>query len=226
MVLGIFLSLLYSMESGEVSLECCQRHIGDLSETGVRLSAAFTALSSIIRPPKVKKGKKKKKKKQQQQQQRRARDKEQQQQQQQQEEHRAAATNGAAAAASHGAAAAGGEGLAPRPSPMPPLLDLERAETMDDPFAGLQDARTGGWMPWWAAEYWLAAACQLGHRHPARPTCANVAFLCGCRPSVPHLSANFHLQLPGMCLERGRGWWRCRPASCGRRSSWRGACHK
>lgn len=53
--LGIFLGLLHSLQSGEISLECCQRHIGDLSETGVRLSAAFTALSSLIRPPKGKK---------------------------------------------------------------------------------------------------------------------------------------------------------------------------
>lgn len=35
----------------------CQRHIGDLSECGVRLSAAFTALSTLIRPPKSKKKK-------------------------------------------------------------------------------------------------------------------------------------------------------------------------
>ena len=35
--------------------QVCQRHIGDLSECGVRLSAAFTALSTLIRPPKSKK---------------------------------------------------------------------------------------------------------------------------------------------------------------------------
>lgn len=34
----------------------CQRHIGDLSEVGVRLSAAFTALSGLIRKPKGPKG--------------------------------------------------------------------------------------------------------------------------------------------------------------------------
>lgn len=39
------------------TLQVCQRHIGDLSECGVRLSAAFTALSTLIRPPKSKKKK-------------------------------------------------------------------------------------------------------------------------------------------------------------------------
>lgn len=63
MVLGVFLALLHSLQSGETSLECCQRHIGDLSEAGVRVSAAFTALSYLIRPPKAKGGKKQKKKK-------------------------------------------------------------------------------------------------------------------------------------------------------------------
>lgn len=42
------------LQSGETSLEVCQRHIGDLSEAGVRLSAAFTALSTLVRPPKQK----------------------------------------------------------------------------------------------------------------------------------------------------------------------------
>jgi hypothetical protein len=42
-------------QCGDITLELTSRHIGNLSEAGVRLSAGFTALSSLIRPPKAKK---------------------------------------------------------------------------------------------------------------------------------------------------------------------------
>ena len=57
--MGIFYTLINAMQCGDVSLATAQRHIGNLSEAGVRLSAGFTALGSMIRPPKAKKGAKK-----------------------------------------------------------------------------------------------------------------------------------------------------------------------
>lgn len=57
--MGIFYTLINAMQCGDVSLATAQHHIGNLSEAGVRLSAGFTALGSMIRPPKAKKGAKK-----------------------------------------------------------------------------------------------------------------------------------------------------------------------
>lgn len=51
---GLCYTLLNAMQCGDITLEVAHRHVGHLSEAGVRLTAAFTALGSLIRPPKHK----------------------------------------------------------------------------------------------------------------------------------------------------------------------------
>lgn len=51
---GLCYTLLNAMQCGDITLEVAHRHVGTLSEAGVRLTAAFTALGSLIRPPKQK----------------------------------------------------------------------------------------------------------------------------------------------------------------------------
>lgn len=57
LLLGLLICHIPRLPAHLPAPQVCQRHIGDLSECGVRLSAAFTALSTLIRPPKSKKKK-------------------------------------------------------------------------------------------------------------------------------------------------------------------------
>ncbi|KAI3437663.1 hypothetical protein D9Q98_000113 [Chlorella vulgaris] len=150
--LGLFYALLNSMQCGDVTLEICQQHIGDLSEAGVRLSAAFTALGTLICPLKAKKKGKQKKGKRLVWRGRKPQT--------------AAADEAAGAAAAAERMQGGGVGLAaeqlaqyqgvpPRPQPGSPL-DVERfggdgvfeseGEEVegDDPFAALEDEEHTG----------------------------------------------------------------------------------
>jgi hypothetical protein len=208
--LGLFYALLNSMQCGDVTLEICQQHIGDLSEAGVRLSAAFTALGTLICPLKAKKKGKQKKGKRLGWRGRKPQT--------------AAADEAAGAAAAAERMQGGGVGLAaeqlaqyqgvpPRPQPGSPL-DVERfggdgvfeseGEEVegDDPFAALEDEEhTGGWGgSFCAGGRWCCAGCICA----CRALCvgswpASSSAVCWCEQCQPAPVAHVCVQSPA-CL--------------------------